>query len=109
MKYLLIIGLLLAAGTFLYWRLRPYIAVARRVLGVFRDARRVSASEGSFDLPRRKVNAPNEKLVRCAACGTWTPASRALALRASSEYYCSHQCLERATDSPPAARKKSVS
>ena len=53
--------------------------------------------------PRRKA-AANERLLRCAACGTWMPASRAVSLRAGATY-CSHACLERAADSPHKARK----
>jgi hypothetical protein len=58
------------------------------------------------DIPRRQkpTPTPNERLVRCAACGTWMPASRAVRLHAGATY-CSHSCLERAADSTQKARK----
>ncbi len=96
---LILLGLLAA---FIYWRLRPYIATARRVLGVVRDLRGVSDPErsrsGSAD---GRSAIAGERLARCQACGTWTPASRAVVLggrRGPSQYYCSHVCLERAAE-----------
>ena len=102
MKYLLIFLVLLAVGGFIYWRLRPYIAMARRALGFVRDMRRMSVNQTPADISgaRRQPDATQEKLVRCSACGTWTPASRAVSLRSSSSTYCSTACLERAADSP---------
>jgi hypothetical protein len=101
LKYLLILALLLLVGGFLYWRLRPYIQMARRALGFMRDLRQVNLSASAPDLPRPKNAASaNERLTPCAACGTWTPASRALSLRSSSSVYCSAACLERAADQP---------
>jgi len=88
--FLIIVGLLL---TFLYWRLRPYIAAARRMLGVVRDIRGMSAPEHGGSINRS--TAASEKLVRCQSCRTWTPAARAVSLRGPN-YYCSHACLERA-------------
>ena len=92
--FLIIVGLLL---TFLYWRLRPYIAAARRMLGVVRDIRGMSAPQQGGSINRS--TAASEKLVRCQSCGTWTPAARAVSLRGpNNNYYCSHACLERAAD-----------
>lgn len=107
MKYLIILGLLLAIGGFIYWRLRPYIRMIRHALGVVRgvgqlNIRRENASAAA---PQRRSDAPNEKLLRCSACGAWTPASRAVSLRSSNTAYCSPQCLERAADSPRRANK----
>ena len=96
--FLVLLGLFLA---FVYWRLRPYIATARRVLGFVRDLRSVSATEQSRSRhPDRRMSVEGERLVRCLACGTWTPASRSLALsgRGGPSYYCSHVCLERAAE-----------
>ncbi|MDT5158274.1 MAG: hypothetical protein QOH51_2631 [Acidobacteriota bacterium] len=114
MKYLFVLGLFAVVAFFFYWRLRPYIRGVRRFLGVVREMNRVRAGAApqsdiprtQSDIPRRKqpVSAPNERLVRCAACGTWMPASRAVSLRAGTTY-CSHSCLERAADSPQKARK----
>ena len=107
MKYLLALALLAFVALLVYWRLRPYIRAARRFLGVIREVNRVrAAAAAQSDIPRRPVyeNAPGERLVRCAACGTWTAASRAVSLRAGATY-CSHACLERAADAPNKARK----
>jgi hypothetical protein len=105
-KYLFVLAFLVLAALLIYWRLRPYIRAARRFLGVVREVNRVRTSAAQSDLPRRSVRetAASERLVRCAACGTWMPASRAVSLRDGTTY-CSHDCLERAADSPRAARK----
>ena len=107
MKYVVILTMLAAFVTLVYWRLRPYIKMARRFLGVVRDVRRVSEANTSHEVTRRETSprASNEILVRCASCGTWIPASRAVRLRASQNAYCSHACLERAADAPRSTRK----
>jgi len=98
--FLLLLGLLLAL---IYWRLRPYIATARRVLSFVRDLRGMSAPEESRRSSgghTRRSTAEGERLVRCLSCGTWTPAGRSVTLagRAGPSYYCSHTCLERAAE-----------
>ena len=107
MKYLFIFAMFGIAAFLIYWRLRPYIRSVRRMLGVVREFRSMSTGATQSDLPRQpkpKRAAANEKLVRCAACGDWTPASRAVSLRDGATY-CSHACLERAADSPRRERK----
>ncbi len=83
MKYVLILALFLFVAGAVYWRLRPYLKMARRLFGAVREARRVSTGGTADDLPRRQPARPatGEKLVRCASCGTWLPASRAVTLR----------------------------
>ena len=106
MKYLFVLALFAVAAFMIYWRMRPFIRGVRRFLGVLREVNRMSAGARGQDLPRRQQkSAPGEKLVRCAACGTWMPASRAVTLRATGVSYCSHSCLERAAASPHKARK----
>lgn len=103
MKYLVIGGVLGFIGLLVYLRLRPYLNLARRVLGVMRDAHRISRQSATTAgaPPRSEVGEPaaarrgNEKLIRCVACGSWSPASRVLTLRSPAATYCSHQCLER--------------
>ena len=106
MKYLFVLTLFAAVAFIVYWRLRPYIRGARRFLGVVREMRRMN--EGGRDgFPQRQTSPKRssaEKLQRCAACGTWMPASRAVSLRGGATY-CSHACLERAADTPRRARK----
>jgi hypothetical protein len=102
LKYLIVAAILGALLFFLYLRLRPYIMIARRVLGVVRDARAMTAATASGGQrgpnaaqQRPRPAGKEERLVRCAACGTWLPASRALTLRATSSNFCSHACMER--------------
>lgn len=107
MKYLFILLLFAAVAFLLYWRLRPYIRGLRRFLGVLREVRRVREGGAPGGLPQQQSSpkrAAGEKLRRCAACGTWMPASRAVSLRGGATY-CSHTCLERAADTPRRARK----
>lgn len=106
MKYLLILALFAAVAFIVYWRLRPYIRGLRRFLGVLRDVKRMreGVPPGSPQQQASPKKAANEKLKRCAACGTWMPASRAVSLRGGTTY-CSHTCLERAADAPRHVRK----
>jgi hypothetical protein len=96
-KLLLIVFLLTVAGTLIYLRLRPYFAFARRIFGVVRTARRLNVNDlSSSAATNRAPVQTNEPLVRCAACGTWLPTSRALSFRATNDAYCSSACMERA-------------
>ena len=106
MKYLFVLALFAAVAFAVYWRLRPYIRGLRRFLGVVREMRRVNegARPGFPPQQTSPKKAAGEKLQRCAACGTWMPASRAVSLRGGASY-CSHACLERAADAPRHARK----
>lgn len=94
MKYLLVAAVIGILFTLLYLRLRPYINLVRRVLGVVREARSMSAGQPMAS-PARQPDKSGERLVRCASCGTWFPASRALTLRSTSSNFCSHACMER--------------
>ena len=109
MKYLFILMLFAVVAFALYWRMRPYLRKIGRFLGVLRELNRMRTTARG-DLPREPAQRPasGEKLVRCAACGTWMPASRAVKLGAAAATYCSHACLERAADSPR-RRHKSAS
>ena len=107
MKYLLVVILLVALAALAYWRLRPYLRAARRALKVVNEMRRMTRAAGQagpFDTPRERAPAPQDRLVRCASCGSWTPASRAVKLR-NGVSYCSHACLERAAEQPRRANK----
>jgi hypothetical protein len=105
-KYVFVLLLLATLAGLAYWRLRPYIRMARRFLGVVRDVRRVGEDRAA-DLPQREGAraVSSEPLVRCASCGTWLPASRAVRIPASQNAYCSHACLERAADARRSSRK----
>ena len=103
MKYLIVAAILGALLFLLYLRLRPYINAARRVLAVFREARAMSAGGQATDSMRQKKTV-DERLVRCASCGTWLPGSRALTLRSTSSTFCSHGCMERSAGAESARR-----
>ena len=104
MKYLIVALILGALCTIVYLRLRPYLNFARRVLGVIREARGMSAGQGMSANMAQPGKASGERLVRCASCGTWLPASRALTLRATSSDFCSHACMERSAGEAGARR-----
>ena len=106
-KYLLILFFISAAAVIIYMRLRPYIQIARRAFGFVRDVRRMT-DDGTARPTQSARAAGGEKLVRCASCDTWLPASRALTIRALPDAYCSQECLERTASenrTPRAARK----
>jgi hypothetical protein len=105
LKYLIVALILGAFFTVIYLRLRPYIGFARKVFGVIREARGMSAG-GSVpaSAAARPKPSGDERLVRCATCGTWLPASRALTLRATSSNFCSHACMERSAGEPGTRR-----
>jgi len=94
LKYLIIFVLLLLVWALVSWRLRPYIAMARRVLGIVREAGRAANESTSGSVASNVSN--GQKLLRCATCKTWVPATRAVRLRSQTAAYCSNACLENA-------------
>jgi hypothetical protein len=106
LKYLIVAVIIGAFFTIIYLRLRPYINFARRVLGVVRESRGMSDGQGMPGSPAAARPKPtgDERLVRCASCGTWLPASRALVLRATASNFCSHACMERSAGAAGARR-----
>ncbi len=107
MKTLVIILIVLTlAGGYLYWRLRPYIKMARQIFGATRNVQDLRTGRANSDeLPRQSEKLANEQLVRCSSCGTWQPVSRAVRLGKSATYFCSHECLERGADSQSRTHK----
>ncbi len=91
MKLLIVLGIIGVIFLLIYLRLRPYIRMARQMFGV---AREVGRAAGQTSAPAPAVRSAGDRLVRCAACETWVPASRALQLRSSNATYCSTACLE---------------
>jgi hypothetical protein len=99
-KYLILVALFAAVAFFAYWRLRPYLKMARNVLGFVRDVQRMSTGarpEQATPPTQPQGGGAAQKLVRCSSCGTWLPSTRALALRGLNETYCSQECVERST------------
>jgi hypothetical protein len=107
LKYLVILLLLLIFWAYVLWRLRPYIKMAQRVLGIMKDVRQVSHQDVAEPTRSAAAGQDGQKLVRCASCQTWIPASRAFKLRSQASVYCSHECLERAAAEPPRVRRSS--
>lgn len=107
MRYLFVLALFAAVAFMIYWRLRPYLRGVRRFIGVVREVNRMRATtRGEMPrepAPRRAAATAADKLVRCAACGTWAASSRAVNLGGAT--YCSHTCLESSADSTHSRRK----
>jgi hypothetical protein len=98
LKYVLI-GLLFAAVFLLiYYRIRPYIALARKILSF------TGGVLNPTNAPSRSTSLEN-KLQRCVACGTWVPADRAISVGGGQSIYCSTECLENV---PSEKRRKNV-
>ena len=95
MKYLFIISLIVLVLLLLYWRLRPYIHIARRVYSFLRGAQGLDLNASTATGARTINNQTKqpETLVRCQTCGVWTPASRAPTHRAAA--YCSTECMNK--------------
>lgn len=91
MKFLIISGLLLLLCLVIYWRVRPYLKLARRVFDSARAVRDIGAATGSVRMPQEK-RATQETLVRCDSCETWFPASRKVRSNSSVHAFCSSAC-----------------
>ncbi len=95
MKYLVVSSLLLFVLLLIYLRIKPYLMVARRVVGAVREAQS-GVRVGNLSAQTTRAKAKSEKLVRCQTCQVLLPASRAIALpRASQAAFCSTACLEK--------------
>jgi hypothetical protein len=95
LKLLIVACVLAFIFLLIYLRLRPYIKMARQMFGVARGVRQAVREEPAR---RSAAGGAADKLVRCEACGTWVPSSRAVKLRSSNASYCSHACLESAAE-----------
>jgi hypothetical protein len=94
------------AGVYAYWRLRPYIKAARQLFGAVRGTGKVTRSFGNDEaFSPRQARPASERLVRCASCDTWLPASRAVSPGGSGAQFCSHACLESAAEGSRRAQK----
>lgn len=93
MKYLFFIALISLVILLLYWRLRPYIHLARRVHSFMRGAQGLDLNATTARTINNQAK-QTETLIRCQTCGVWTPASRATTQRAAA--YCSTECMNAA-------------
>ncbi|HEY6805933.1 MAG TPA: hypothetical protein VI306_20300 [Pyrinomonadaceae bacterium] len=93
MKYVLIGIIIALVFVVVYSRLRPYLLLIQKVLNSFNVSTSVNTSTAS-----RQSRATENKLVRCAGCGTWIPETRALNLKSGQTVYCSADCLEKKSE-----------
>ena len=91
MKWLILLGLIVALIVIIASRYRQQIKMAIYVWRMFRKMRQAGKPEGKQI--EKQENPKNAALVRCAKCGTWIPQNTALNLR-SGINYCSTVCLE---------------
>ncbi len=74
MKYLFMLFVFAFVAGLVYWRLRPYLKMAKQMFGMVQDVRRMNIGNPT-ETPRRQSAQPTaEKLVRCTTCSTWLPA-----------------------------------
>jgi hypothetical protein len=104
LKYLIVLGIIaLIFYLLLFWRLRHYLPLARRIFGITRDIYRMTRSNEGAQPVARSKQSEGERLVRCVSCGTWIPAGRAVRLKSST--YCSTSCLETRAAEPRPTRR----
>jgi hypothetical protein len=99
-KYLIVLALIALLLWFVYRRLRPYIQMVKKVLGMVTGTLDKDSAPSEFG---RSVGTEN-KLIRCGSCNTWIPEGRAL--HANSTAYCSTACLKKA---PAVKRRREAS
>ena len=99
MKFLIIIGVLAVLLFLIYLRLRPLIRMLRQMFSVTRQFRQAVREEQAA--PATRAGGEGDMLIRCAACETWVPSSRAIKLRSGNASYCSHACLESRAEVSP--------
>ena len=87
LKAALILGIITVLALLVYRALRPYLKLIRQFIQTVRYFQQANPQPPSA---RRE----GEKLIKCAACDTWIPESRAL--HANGSEYCSRVCLQRA-------------
>ncbi|MBA2341483.1 MAG: hypothetical protein H0V88_13925 [Pyrinomonadaceae bacterium] len=108
MKLAIILTVIFMIGAIVYWRIRPYLAIARRVMATMRAIQSGGERRGATGVSGAK-GATGEKLIRCESCGVWLPASRALEDRSSGgSSYCSTDCLEKSLVRSQRQRRSAV-
>ena len=89
MKYLIFAALVSIIFVLVYSRVRPYLKLIQKIASSLNAAVDVTTTTPT---QRRKTPSKN-KLVRCASCGTWIPAGRALNLNSGLAIFCSAECM----------------
>jgi hypothetical protein len=93
LKYLIIVALVGVAFVFVYSRLRPYLKLIQKVVSTLNVSTGIDSA--SVSSRNRAGSRDEHRLVRCASCGTWIPAERAMNLSSGLATYCSRDCLEK--------------
>ena len=89
MKYLIIAALVSIIFVLVYSRVRPYLKLIQKIASSLNAAVDVTTTT-----PAQRPKTPSKnKLVRCASCGTWIPAERALNLNSGLAIFCSAECM----------------
>ena len=89
MKYLIIAALVSIIFVLVYSRVRPYLKLIQKIASSLNAAVDVTTTT-----PAQRPKTPSKnKLVRCASCGTWIPAERALNLNSGLATFCSAECM----------------
>ncbi len=87
LRFLVLIALVVAIWLLLEWAYRKALAA----LGIERGGRRRAGRFGPRPVHEARQR-PTETLVRCAACGTYVPVSRALPAPGGGGAVCSQGC-----------------
>ncbi|MFN2497556.1 MAG: hypothetical protein ABR557_00535 [Pyrinomonadaceae bacterium] len=95
MKFLIIFSLSALALLLIYSRVYPYLQALKKLLNV---ARTIADSGTASSTSNGAVGRTDSRLIRCAGCGTWVPASRAVGANSASSVYCSRECMEKKSD-----------
>ena len=90
MKYLIIAALASIIFVLVYSRVRPYLKLIQKIVNSLNAAVDITTTS----TPAQQPKTPSKnKLVRCASCGTWIPAERALSLNSGLATFCSAECM----------------
>ena len=89
MKYLVIAALVSIIFVLVYSRVRPYLKLIQKILKSLNAAVDITTTTTAAQPKTPSKN----KLVRCASCGTWIPAERALNLNSGLATFCSAECM----------------
>jgi hypothetical protein len=89
MKYLVIAALVSIIFVLVYSRVRPYLKLIQKIASSLNAAVDVTTTTST----QQPKTPSKNKLVRCASCGTWIPAERALNLNSGLATFCSAECM----------------
>lgn len=86
MKWLILLSLLFLIVAIFASRYRRQIGAARKIWGALKNRESIEGSS-------KETGGRDIQLIKCGACGNWTPRSNGLRVGDSS-FYCSTDCLK---------------